>query len=242
MPIPVVTVIPGTESPVGEGINKPNRCLVRLADSSARAAIVKELSAKALAAEIFCAHLLQGWGLKTPEVAIVKGFKPALASLDSGYPNLKQRLNFQDSLPGTIKKLLERKGAVLVASFPETPRAIAVDEAIANRDRNFGNILWDGTNVAWIDHERSLGLSNDLDINKLANYVLMSGTDHGKIAAAAAQSAMQLFSDTVADTVKQCEGLEVRGFGVQVSTRLAQLAQKVLERFPAPDDLLNTRA
>jgi hypothetical protein len=197
---------------------------------------------RALAAEVFCAHLLRGWGLKTPDVAIVQGTKLALASLDTGYPNLKQRINFQDSLPNTIKKLLERQGAILVASFPETPRAIAVDEAIANRDRNLGNILWDGTNVAWIDHDRALGLTNDLDLNKLANLVLMSGTGHGKIAASAVQSALQLFSDSVAEAVRECAGLDVGEFGVQVSGRLAQLAQKVLERFPIPDDLLKTQA
>jgi hypothetical protein len=207
-----------------------------------RAAIVKELSAKPLAAEVFCAHLLRGWGLKTPDVAIVQGTKLALASLDTGYPNLKQRINFQDSLPNTIKKLLERHGAILVASFPETPRAIAVDEAIANRDRNLGNILWDGTNVAWIDHDRALGLTNDLNLNKLVNFVVMSGTDHGKIAAAAVQSALQLFSSSVAEAVRECASLDVGQFGVQVSSRLAKLAQKVLERFPMPDDLLKTQA
>ena len=240
MAIPEVTVISGTESPVGDGVTKPNRCLVRMPDGSVRKAIVKELSTKALAAEIFCAHLLRGWGLSTPEVATVKGSKSALASLDIGYPSLKQQLNFQQSLPGTIKKLLEKKGAVLVASFPETPRAIAVDEAIANRDRNFGNILWDGANVAWIDHDRALDLTNDLDLNRLANFVLISGADHGKIAASAAACAMQLYASSVADAAKQCSSLGVSEFGLQVSGRLGRLAQKVLERFPVPDDLLKT--
>ena len=236
MSLPVVAVVSGTETPIGEGKTKPIRCLVRFEDKSIKAAVVKHLSPQGVAAEAFAALLLRGWGLNVPEPAIVTQPVLAFASLDTGYPNLKQRLGWSESFPPQVKAVLETSGVRLVAGFLDTPRALAADEAIDNRDRNLGNILWDGSNAAWIDHERALGVVADADVNKLVLMVLAAG-DHKGVEAAAVAIALSLGPQVVADADADCALLDVSGFAQKVTSRLGPLATKVLQRFPQPNDL-----
>lgn len=241
MPVPVVTVVAGTENPIGEGLTRPVRCLVRFQDGVVRAAVVKRIPPHAVSAEVFGALLLRGWGLHVPEPAIVKETAIAFASLDVGYPNLKQRIGWSDALPPLVKQVMQRSGEKLVAGLTDTPRALAADEAIDNRDRNLGNILWDGKNAAWIDHERAFGLVSDKDINKLALMVLAAG-DHRGVEAAAVSIALALAPPVVEEARNGCGDLSVDGLASIVSSRLASLASKVLLRFPQPKDLLASLA
>lgn len=236
MPIEVVDLVPGTETPVGDGVNAAVRALVRYPDGSLRAAIVKQMPAESVAAEAFCAILLKGWGLSVPDAAIVR-LPLAFASLDVGYPNLKQRVGWSAALPPAAVIALESWGAKLVASFSETPRALAADEAIDNRDRNLGNILWDGTEVAWIDHERSLGVVALPDVNKLAVMALMSG-GHVQVQQAAIAISLTLGHQAATDANAECAALpEAAPYAALVAGRLVGLAQRVLARFPQPPGL-----
>lgn len=156
-----------------------------------------------------------------------------------GYPNLKQRIGWFDDLPDAVARVLLAEGARIVAMLPETPRAVAADEAIDNRDRNLGNILWDGANVAWIDHERTLGLVPMEDANKLAQLVAHGADDVARIQRAAVAVALTLSAQVIDAAKAECAGIDVAAFARLVSERLGPLAARVCNRFPRPDDLLN---
>ena len=151
--------------------------------------------------------LCRAWGLSVPEIVIIKDREFLVASIDVGYPNLKQRLNLTDDLPESIKQALVVNGAKLISTFSSTPLAIAVDEAINNRDRNLGNILWDGNNVSWIDHERALGYVGSKDLNVLVSLALMSG-EAEKIKVAATATALTLSSELIVDSTQNIQGVE----------------------------------
>ena len=238
MSISIVTLVSGTEQSVGDGITAPVRCLVRYPDQSLRPAIFKRLEPEGVAAEVFCALLLRGWGLLVPDPAIVLGDSIGFASIDVGYPSLKQKIGWSSTLPPQVRLILEHSGAKLVAGFADTPKAISVDEAIDNRDRNLGNLLWDGSTVTWIDHERCFGRENLPDINKLVGLVLASGLDHSEIQRAAIGIALTLGRQVIKDAEAACGTLSVANFATEVSSRLGPLATKVLQRFPQPQDLL----
>jgi hypothetical protein len=184
--------------------------------------------------------LLRRWGLNVPEPAIVGDPPTAFACIDVSYPNLLQRMGWSINLPPEVRSVLEHAAARLVTSFSQTPLALAADEAIKNLDRNLGNILWNGNEVAWIDHERALGVSNEPmpDTNKLANLALMSG-EHERISAAAVTASFTLSASAVDDAERICAAYtDTTGFSELVSDRLKRLANAVLDRFPRPNDLL----
>lgn len=239
MAIATVTIVPGTEILIGEGVNNPFRCVVRFPDQSIKAAVVKAMAPQAVAAEVFCACLLRGWGLSVPEPAIVTGPPMAFASMETGYPNLKQRLGWTDRMPPLLQQRIVAQGARIVAGLQDTPRALAADEAIDNRDRNLGNILWDGATVSWIDHDRALGVVPAEDANRLAQFVIMGATDFAPIQRAAVAIALMLGPQAVAEAEDECEGLAVSSFANLVAGRLGPLATRVLNRFPQPADLFN---
>ena len=117
--------------------------------------------------------------------------------------------------------------------------AIAVDEAINNRDRNLGNILWDGNNVSWIDHERALGYVGSKDLNVLVSLALMSG-EAEKIKVAATATALTLSSELIVDSTQNIQGVEdLVDFQKFVLQRIASVTTLVVNRFPKPDDLLS---
>jgi len=238
MVIPVVEIVEGTETPVGVGVNAAVRAIVRYPDATIRAGIVKAMAPASVAAEVFCALVLRGWGLSVPDAAIVAS-PFAFVSIDVGYPNLKQRIGFVSGLPPAVQLALESWGAKLVSEFAETPLALAADEAIENRDRNFGNILWDGSNVAWIDHERALGVVTQPDQNKLAQMTVVAG-NHDQVQRAAVALALTLVPQVVATASAECGHLpETAQFVANVSARLSHLANLVLARFPQPPGLFN---
>lgn len=240
MELPVVEIIAGSETPVGTGLTGAQRGLVRFPDGTVKAAIVKRMDTKAIAAECFCSLLLRRWGLNVPEPAIVGSPPMAFACIDVSYPNLLQRVGWSTSLPPQVREVLQQAAARLVASFAQTPLALAADEAIKNLDRNLGNILWDGCEVAWIDHERALGASRDHmpDVNKLAGLAVLSG-EHDRIAAAAVTASFTLSGTAVDEAERICSAhADTTGFSQVVSERLQHLGNAVLARFPSPRDLL----
>ena len=236
----VVELVSGSETPVGTGKSGAQRGLVRYPDGTLRAAIVKRMGERAIAAECFCSLLLRGWGLNVPEPAIVGSPPAAFACVDVTYPNLLQRVGWSTNLPPQVRAVLEHAAARLVAGFSQTPLALAADEAIQNLDRNLGNILWNGNEVAWIDHERALGVSPEPmdDVNKLAALAVMSG-DEARIEAAAVAASFTLSGIAVGEAHRLCSPhADTTGFSTVVSERLQHLANAVLARFPRPSDLL----
>lgn len=236
----IVELIAGSETPVGTGLTGAQRGLVRYPDGTVKAAIVKRMDTKAIAAECFCSLLLRRWGLNVPEPAIVGHPPMAFACVDVSYPNLLQRVGWSASLPPQVRTVLEHAAARLVASFAQTPIALAADEAIKNLDRNLGNILWNGNEVAWIDHERALGASPEpmADVNKLAALAVMSG-NHSRIAAAAVTASFTLSGIAVEEAHRLCSAhVDTAGFSAVLTERLKHLANAVLARFPSPNDLL----
>lgn len=161
-------VLPGTEIPAGDGLTGALRCTLILPDGTQRAAILKRAPLGEVAAEAFAALLLRAWGLPVPEPFIVdEPEAPAFASADAGYPNLKQRLGLPHMPDCERRQRAELVGCRIATTLPTSALAAAADEAIDNRDRNLGNILWDGASEDWIDHAYALGQRAMADVNKL---------------------------------------------------------------------------
>lgn len=213
------------------------RVLTR-ADGTQFAAIIKRMEQQRVLAEAFCALLLRGWGLTVPDPYLVdKDGIIAFASADAIYPSLKQRLGLVDMPEGPAKNALLNLAVQLVAQFKHTPVALMADEAIDNRDRNLGNILWDGQDTTWIDHELALGLAQDLDdVNKLA--AMAGATPHAEAVKAASVAAWMAASRDAPNAAAQsCVNAE--SFAMLVTARLNGLGSRILARFPAPQDLLS---
>ncbi|MEW6560867.1 MAG: hypothetical protein AB1412_11820 [Pseudomonadota bacterium] len=229
------TLIPGTETPVGTGRNSPVRATIRV-DSALHLAIVKRLPREGVLAECFCAMLFRGWGLPTPEPIIIHEHGSLIfGSLDNGYPNLAQRLGFSEELPIEHKKQLELAGSHIVCSWDDAPKATAVDEAIANADRNLGNVLWDGTDHAYIDHDRTLGLIAQ-QYNLLAEMAQIVGKAR-EIEQGAVAAALSL-DTTLPSRFDVPDGVDFSQFVHYTQQRLSGLGVRLLNRFPKPDDLL----
>ena len=179
--------------------------------------------------------MLRAWGLPVPEPLFIdEAAGPAFASSDVGYPNLKKRLML-DSLPdGPAKDAATRIAMQLAIQLPTTPLAAVVDEAIDNRDRNLGNILWDGQAEAWIDHALTLGEHpiGYPDRNKLCDMAQMVG-EHDRICrSAVGQAPLVSASDAMPINLRN------NNYASYVASRLSNLASRLLDRFPKPADLL----
>jgi hypothetical protein len=171
--LPVVELVAGTETPAGDGNSGALRCTIRLPDRSLRAAVLKRGPLDEIAAEAFAALLLRAWSLPVPDpFLVVDGSSLSFASADMAYPNLKQSLGLTSLPPGPAREAAGALAALIATSLPTAPLAAACDEAIDNRDRNLGNVLWDGQSEAWIDHALSLGRAHARpDVNKLCQMV-----------------------------------------------------------------------
>jgi hypothetical protein len=165
----------------------------------------------------------------------------SFASADAGYPNLSQRLGVDLYPQGSP----EHEQAVLVAarlacSLPSAALAATADEAIQNRDRNLGNILWDGAEEAWIDHAFALGNGAHLaDANKLCNMALATGQGGAFETTAIAQwtALDRSVPSQVAESLEPVDDLSADA--AFVTARLNQLGMLLLARFPSPRDLFS---
>lgn len=241
MQLQTATVIAGSETHSGDGQTGAVRCVIVLIDGTRRAAVLKRGPVGEIAAEAFAALVLSAWGLPVPEPFLVnEAAGPAFASSDVGYPNLKKSLAL-DSLPdGPAKDAARRIAVQLAVNLPTTPLATVADEAIDNRDRNLGNILWDGRVEAWIDHAISLGEHSTgyPDRNKLCDMAQMVG-DGNRVCRAAVGQALAIGSApliTASDALPV--SLKNKDYAAYVAARLSNLAVRLLDRFPKPVDLL----
>lgn len=231
-------LIPGTESPAGDGVTGAMRCVIEDDLGKKRAAVIKGGSREDVAAEATAALLLSGWGLPVPEPFLVfRGDELCFASADVGYPNLMKRFNV-DLLPSPTQEAAIKLACGLVCRFRSTPLAIACDEAIDNRDRNLGNVLWDGENEAWIDHARSFGVGGLRNTNKLCEIAVAAGETEAVQRGAVAQAMM------MDRNMPQQVGELLHGTLVEmpvlldvVVVKLNTLAASLIARFPQPDDL-----
>lgn len=238
----VAQLIEGTEIPIGSGVMGANRCVIYLPDGTHRTAIIKRVNQRELVAECFCAVLLRQWGLNVPEpyIVLTQNNLPFFGSADTNYPNLNHRLSIDQITDEKQRNAAIQVAADLVSEFSSTPLAIAIDEAINNRDRNFGNILFDGASAAWIDHAFALGSGSHLeDCNKLAIIVQLTKKKNA-IARSAIAQALILSTNAVtlaADTVsKKLDPTIAVNF---VHERLNSLTNKVISRFTPEEDLFS---
>ena len=241
MEIQVATIIGGTETPAGDGVTGALRCVIALPDGTKRSAIVKRGPPGQIMAEAFSAVLLSKWGLPVPLPFLIdEGATPAFASADVGYPNLKQSLAL-DSLPaGAAREAAVRVAAALACALPSTPLAAACDEAIDNRDRNLGNILWDGSDETWIDHALALGQGLHMqDANKLCDMAVLIGDEDRVQRSAIAQGLLlDRTAPSLTETVLASTMIPATNIAATIGARLNSLGNRLVARFPRPVDLL----
>lgn len=237
MQIERVTLIPGTEQSLGEGNSKPFRAQVRLSTGGIATVICKRLEQHKIAAECFAALILREWGIATPVPCLVlTGDEVLYGSQDVTYPNLKQRLGWSDDLPSIYKEKLVVAAAALLASWPQTGAVIAADEAIHNVDRHIGQVLWDGGDPVWVDHDQSLGVADLPDANKLAALLGLCGL-HSQVQASAVSHALTFSNNEILDAAESAAEASAYQFSQFVANRLPLLASRVVARFPQPNDL-----
>lgn len=235
------SVVAGTESYLGLGTTGALRCTIRV-EGRLVVAILKRGEKSEILSEAFCALLLREWGLPVPTPYLVD--EPdgiAFASADATYPNLAQRVglgSFPEDSPQYAKAL--SLACELICGLASSPLAAAADEAIENRDRNVGNVLWDGINEAWIDHAYSLGNGSHLaDANKLCamSVVANKADDFSR----STISQWLLMDRGYPDQVLKIMGAisPMHAQSSEVCERLAGLGKRLLSRFPAAKDLLS---
>ena len=219
------------------GINSPIRAIVRLNDKDV-VVILKELPKPLLAAECFAALLLREWGLNVPEPVLVLGDDDTtfFGSLEVQYPSLRQSMNI-DQLPKDIADKIGPVLAKIVSQWKQTPLCIAADEAIGNKDRNLGNILWDGGDPWFVDHERSFDLLELEDLNMMVKLVLF-GNESETIQKSAIACAFALLPTVIDQAQAATVNLDTEMYNEYIKKRIPQLASMIIKRFPQPDDLL----
>ncbi len=223
---------------IGEGITEPCRAVVRV-DGADIAVILKELSMPAVAAECFAALLLREWGLNVPEPVLVDmSGVLAFGSVELIYPSLHQKVQYE-LIPDELKQQVLAHMATIIGQWKQTPLAIAVDEVIGNKDRNIGNLLWDGGEPYFIDHERCFDLVNLPDMNKLVELLKKGNFDVTSILQAAVTAAQALTLGVMQEAEVASAHLDTSGYSDYIKSRMPNLVMLVLNRFPQPQDLLD---
>ena len=228
----------GTETPAGDGITGAVRCVIEDEQGKKHAAVLKSGSPEEIAAEAIASLLLSGWGLPVPQPYLVlRGNDLCFASADVSFPNLKKRLNF-DACPPAAKQVLEQVASRLVCSFRTMPLATACDEVIENRDRNFGNILWDGQDEVWIDHAFSFGVGALPDINKLCSMAVVAGaTEDVQRSAIATSMTMDRTLPASVESDLRGTPVDLPDFLAIATKKLGNIGVSLVARFPQPADL-----
>ena len=223
---------------IGEGKTEPCRAVVRV-DGSDVAVILKEISLPAVAAECFAALLLREWGLRVPEPMLVDiNGVLAFGSAELTYPSLHQKFQYE-LIPDELKQQVLAHMANIIRQWKQTPFAITVDEVIGNKDRNIGNILWDGGEPYFIDHERCFNLVNLEDMNKLAELSKIGAGDVNEILQAAVTAAQTLTLGVMQEVETETAHLDTKSYSDYIKLRMPHLVMMVLNRFPQPQDLLS---
>lgn len=231
-------LIPGSETPAGDGVTGAMRCVIEDGHGRKQAAVLKTGSLPEIAAEAAASLLLSGWGLPVPQPYLVlRGHDLCFASADVGYPNLKKRLNFELAAPDA-RSAIEVHASKIVCGFRSSSLATACDEAIDNRDRNFGNILWDGQDEVWIDHAYSFGVGNHQDLNKLCLMAIAAGaTEEVQRGALAASMAIDRALPKQVEDSLHGTPVDMPELLAVVTQKLSNIGTSLLARFPQPVDL-----
>jgi hypothetical protein len=241
--LPTATIVEGSETPTSEGVSKPVRCTLALANGTRRAAVLKRGPVEHIAAEAFCAVLMRAWNLPVPEpFLVVEHDSIAFASADAGYPSLCQRLGVTDLPAGPARDAAARVAAGIAIGLRTAPLAAAIDEAIDNRDRNLGNILWDGISEAWIDHALALGNGNDLQDNNLLCHMAVFLDHYQEMQKGAVGQALALDREKpqeISEHMPSAHSHATEKNVIFVAQRLSSLASKLITRFPQQRDLLS---
>lgn len=242
MQIKIAKILGGTELPAGDGVTGAQRCVLLLEDGSKKAAVVKRGPIGQIAAEAFSALLLRQWGLTVPEPFLIdESGNLAFAGADNGYPNLKQSLGLEGLPDGPARNAALQVAMAIACGLPSASLATACDEAIDNRDRNLGNILWDGTAEAWIDHAFALGEGRTLkDQNKLCVMAIAIG-DEERLQRACIAQALLLERDKPKAVETALSGLPIapQNLVAYVADRLSTIGNRLVARFPSSADLLS---
>jgi hypothetical protein len=223
---------------IGEGITEPCRAIVRV-DGSDIAVILKEVSLPSVAAECFAALLLREWGLNVPEPVLVDiNGVLAFGSAELMYPSFHQKFQYE-LIPDELKQQVIAHMANIIRHWKQTPLAITIDEVIGNKDRNIGNILWDGGEPYFIDHERCFNLVSQVDMNKLAELSKLGADDANAILQAAVTAAQTLTLGVMHEVETVTANLDTKSYSDYIKSRMPHLVMMVLNRFPQPKDLLS---
>ena len=241
MQLQTAKLVKGTETRTEDGITGAQHCVIRLTDGVLKKAILKRGPHDHIIAEAFCALLLRGWGLSIPDPFLIDDDgNVAFASAYLDYPNLKQNLGYSPELPPEQQEIIKARAIEILFSLKSTSLAIACDEAIDNRDRNLGNVLWDGTSDAWIDHAFCVGQGCHLpDRNKLCDLAI--GTNHEEDATQGGVAHALILDKNLPDDAQLAVEAQATSAGNAefVASRMESLATRILTRFPAPLDLFN---
>lgn len=174
--VELVTMLPGAQKVDDQNLNPTWKSHVINADQTSSVAFVKFIEPRKIFVECFCALIGRKLGLPIPKPMVVNVTHDALSctvpsgqqvvafgSEDAAHPSFRRRIA-QDE-PEAMK---------LIRAYSKILDISLFDEWIANRDRNVGNILFDGKSVFhFIDHELALpaGFTKDF---KASNNQLMS--------------------------------------------------------------------
>lgn len=225
-------LVPDTITPTDEGIQGAHTCSVRIDGALARA-YIKPLTWPKLVCECFAALLLRHWGLTVPEPIVVPVDGTAwFGSLDAGYPSLSRRFLLMDDATAAERTARTACAIDQLLQFSDLPLALACDEAIANADRNLGNILWDGERAAWIDHDQTFDLSIASD-NKLASMAIYRD-NFTELQHASIDIAMTLDAKAVDQIIAAVP--HSKGCARLVEKRARDLPMRIIARFPIPRD------
>ncbi len=235
-------LVKGTERSIGIGVSGAKRCTIRVS-GKLTGAILKGGSRAEIIAEAFCAVLLRAWGLNVPDSFLIDiDGELHFASADASYPNLSQRLGIDLIPKGTPEyDAVVKHACALICSLPSAPLAAVADEAIDNRDRNFGNVLWDGATEAWIDHAMALGngARKMADANKLCMMATHAG-DHEVFSQSAIAAWMLIDRSqpgSAGAAIKSVADLDAPI--KDICSKLSSMGNRLLARFPSRSDLLS---
>lgn len=230
-------LIDGTEVAVGEGTMDAIRCILEDEQGKKIRVVLKDCSQEYVAAEAIASLLLSGWGLPVPQPYLtLKQGKLCFASADVGYPNVLKFVGWSENHPPQAQLVLGQIAARIVLGLSSSSLAMACDEAIDNRDRNLGNVLWDGARESWIDHAYCFGLGleqgND---NKLCAIAKAAGLD-GAGALSAAMAMNRDLPEVVRELIRGSD-IDSPSYLDLVVDKLNKIGVSLSARFPKPNDL-----
>lgn len=186
------TLLPGAEQLEANSKNAVWKAPIKLKNGDTEFVYLKILDYRKVFVEAICAIIGRQIGLPIPEPVLVnipqhllhdllgKQAKTSMSSIafgsmDADYPSLNRILNIEDN------ELIWDK----LKSHSKSLEAAIFDEWIANSDRHWGNLLYDGGDeFIFIDHDLALPEGKEknkaIDNNLLLNFICESSDELSK--------------------------------------------------------------